>query len=207
MRTFNNEQEQVEFLKGWWNNYGSVILLGLCIGVLLLYGWRYYQTQQTHHRAQASTLYEQILKSFAAKDYGSLRAQVVVLKKDYKDTPYTLLAVLVQARIDAENNQLAEAKSQLQWVLDRAKDKALRQVARIRLARVLLQEQAYDKALALLNVNDYPAFDIYTDEVKGDIYLAKGDIPKAREAYQHVLQQDKQQLLGSIVEMKLANLN
>lgn len=207
MRTFNNDQEQLEFLKAWWQSYGKVILLGLCIGVLLMFSWRYYQTQRVHHSAQASTLYEQILKSFQAKDYGSLRAQVVVLKKDYQDTPYAMLAALIQARIDAENSQLPEAKTQLQWVLDHAKDKALRQVSRIRLAKILLQEKAYDPALALLAKNDYPAFDIYTNEIKGDIYLAKGDIPNARATYQAILKQGDPALLGNIVAMKLANLN
>lgn len=206
MRTFNNEQEQLEFLKDFWNNYGRVLVVGVLLGLLVMYAWQYFKSDRMQHRQQASNLYEQVLKSFNNNDNEVLASEVKILKKDFQNTPYAALATLVAARAYAEAGQYDDATNELSWVLSHSKDEADKQIARVRLARIYLQEEKYDQGLAALNANDFPAFDLYTLEVKGDLYLAKGERDKAREAYKAALALGQNPMVSNLIEMKLSNL-
>ena len=87
------------------------------------------------------------------------------------------------ARIKADEGDLATAKLHLRYALDNAKQDEIKHVARLRLARVLHDEGKQDEALTLLNGVAPGTFEESYQELKGDIYVAKGDIEKARTAY------------------------
>jgi predicted negative regulator of RcsB-dependent stress response len=94
------------------------------------------------------------------------------------------MAALSAARAGFESGDLDAAKAQLQWVIDNAKEDEMRDVARMRLAGVLLDEKKYDDALALANAGQSAAFSGLYADLKGDILLAQGKRGEARGAYQ-----------------------
>jgi predicted negative regulator of RcsB-dependent stress response len=147
-------------------------------------GSRYYRHQQS---LAAVTLYEQLVQAERANEHKKVRDIAVQITDKYARTPYAAMAALSAARASFESGDLAGSKTQLQWVIDNAREDELRDVARLRLAGVLLDEKKYDEALALVNAGHSPAFSGLYADLKGDILLAQGKPGEARGAYQQAL--------------------
>ena len=69
------------------------------------------------------------------------------------------MAALARAKAAFPTGELAAAKTQLQWVIDNAREDEIRDVARLRLAGVLLDEKKYDEALKLLETKPAESHD------------------------------------------------
>ncbi len=200
------DDEQIEQLKTWWRNYGNYLLTGVAVGLLLLFGWRYYQQTQERQAIQASEYYQQLLNAIDEKDDEAAESLMATLTEDYAATPYAALASLWAAKRAADAGESDGAKSALQWVIDRGQPEEIRAVARIRLARLLSADNQFDAALALLEEDELPAsYLAQISELRGDIYVASGEASRAREAYQAaLLAADSQRRV--LIEMKLNSL-
>jgi predicted negative regulator of RcsB-dependent stress response len=71
--------------------------------------------------------------------------------------------------------------------VDHARDEDTRDLARLRLAGVLLDEKGYPEALALLETKVSDSLAGLYAELKGDILTAQGKPAQARNAYQLAL--------------------
>ena len=108
--------------------------------------------------------------------------------ESYPGTAYASMGALLAARYYFERNDLKNAKAQLQWVIERAASDDFKQLARLRLAAVLLDEKAYDEALALLESQPAAAYEAQYAALRGDILLAKNQAADARAAYKLALE-------------------
>lgn len=145
------EQEQIAALKSWWKEYGSLVIVGLAACALsfaAFNGWRYYRHSQA---VAAVTLYEQLDQAERAADHKKVRDIAEQITGKYGATTYGAFAALSAARASFEMGDLAGAKSRLQWAMENAKEAELRDIARLRLAGVLLDEKRPDEALKLLD--------------------------------------------------------
>src|SRR5260364_244336 len=97
---------------------------------------------------------------------------------------------LVRTRLFCRQEGDAQpAKVQLQWAADVAIDVEYRQIARLRLSALLLEEKAYDEALRVLNSGaSTPAFAALRAQQRGDALAAQGQREQARAAYRDALQ-------------------
>ncbi|MCC6657497.1 MAG: tetratricopeptide repeat protein [Rhodocyclaceae bacterium] len=188
MATFDlEEQEQISELKTWWRMYGNLvtgILLAVAIGVAGWQGWNYYQRKQA---AEASAAYAAVQKAAAERDAKRAREAAGELIDKYPGTAYAAMAALTSARLQFDAGDLKTAKAQLQWVVDKARDKDLRDLGRLRLAHVLFDEKALDEALKLLSEEPAQAFATRFNELRGDLLAAQGKKAEARAAYQAAL--------------------
>ena len=181
------EQEQLEAIKSWWERYGNLIMataIACLLTIAAFQGWRYYRHQQS---LAAVTLYEQLVQAERANEHKKVRDIAAQITDKYARTPYAAMAALSAARAGFESGDLAASKSQLQWVIDNGREDELHDVARLRLAGVLLDEKKYDEALALVNADHGQAFSGLYADLKGDILLAQGKPGAARGAYQQAL--------------------
>lgn len=198
------EQEQLEAIKAWWARYGTLIMVAIIAGLLTIaafQGWRYYRHQQA---LAAVTLYEQMAQAERANEHKKVRDIAAQITDKYARTPYAAMAALSAARAAFETGDLAAAKTQLQWVVDHAREEELRDVARLRFAGVLLDEKNYDQALALANGPHGAAFDALYADMKGDILLAQGKRGEARSAYQQALEKsDAKSPYRNMIQAKL----
>ena len=182
------EQEQVAELKAWWTTHGNVVLavvIAAAVAVVGWQGWRWYQHNQA---AQASVLYDTLTKAAQAGDAKALRDAAGTLVESYPRTLYASMGALLAAKFYFERNDLKNAKAQLQWVIEHAPSEDFRDLARLRLAAVLLDEKAYDEALKLLDAPHAPAYDAQYAALKGDVLVAKNQLAEARAAYQLALE-------------------
>lgn len=184
MREYSTDKEQVELIKKWWNDYGKAIAVAVLAGLIIGFGWRYWQQKEVKTAQQASVLYQEMSSVYLKDNTSNISDQAKVLKTQYQKTPYATYAAFLQARQAVAQKDLQQAHSQFQWVIQNSNIDTFRQVARIRDARVLLAQKQYDAALNVLNDVDEKTYQPMIDAVKGDIYAAKGEKEKAQKAYQ-----------------------
>src|SRR4029077_518098 len=167
------EQEQVEELKAWWKLHGGMItavVVAVAVGFAVWQGCRWYQGSQA---AQASALYETLTKAVQANDAKALRDAAGTLVESYPRTLYASMGALLAARYYFDRNDLKSAKAQLAWVIERAPTQDFKDMARLRLAAVLLDEKAYEGALKTREANAAPAYEAQYAALRGDVLLAK----------------------------------
>jgi len=182
------EQEQVAELKAWWTQHGNRILavvIAVAVAVVGWQGWRWYEHSQA---AQSSVLYDTLSKAAQAGDAKALRDAAGTLVESYPRTLYASMGALLAAKFYFERNDLKNAKAQLQWVIEHSPAEDFRDLARLRLAAVLVDEKAYDEALKLLDAPHAPAYDAQYAALKGDVLVAKNQLAEARAAYQSALE-------------------
>lgn len=182
------EQEQVAELKAWWTQHGNRVLavvIAVAVAVVGWQGWRWYEHGQA---AQASVLYDTLSKATQAGDAKALRDAAGTLVESYPRTLYASMGALLAAKFYFERNDLKNAKAQLQWVIEHSPAEDFRDLARLRLAAVLVDEKAYDEALKLLDAPHAPAYDAQYAALKGDVLVAKNQLAEARAAYQSALE-------------------
>jgi predicted negative regulator of RcsB-dependent stress response len=99
------------------------------------------------------------------------------------------------------------AAEKLRFTMENSDDPDLAMVARLRLARVLAYREQFDQALAVLAVESPGEFGGRINEIRGDIYVARGDASSARTAYLEALAATGAELLDrNFLQMKLADL-
>ena len=185
------EQEQIAAIKDWWRKYGNV----------LTQGWRYYRAQQS---SSAAMLYSQLDTAEKTNEAKKVQDIAAALAASHAGTAYANMAALRAAKSFAGGNDLANAKLRLQWVVDNAKEDEMRDIARLRLAGVLLDEKNFAEALKLLDMKHVAAFDGLYADLRGDILTAQNKRAEARAAYQIALEKsDERSSYRQLVQIKL----
>ncbi len=180
------EQEQIDSIKTWWKMYGNLVSGVILAGSLAVIGWQGWNWYQRSQAAQASAIYGVLEQAVAVRDAQRVKAAAGELAEKFGGTSYAALGALVAARQSFEAGDLKTAKAQLSWAADKGKDE-IKDLARLRLAAVLLDEKAYDEALKQLESAHAAAFAARFLELKGDVLAAQGKKPEARTAYKAAL--------------------
>ncbi len=198
------EQEQLASIKAWWTQYGKLVVLTVVLGVLVvggIRGWHYYRDSRA---ASALALFDQLQRAERASDHKKVRDIATQIVDKYASTQYATLASLASARSNFETGDLPAAKARLQWVIDNAGEEEARDVARLRLARLLLDEKNAAEALKLLDAKHGDSFSGLYADVRGDALLAGGKRSEARAAYQLALEKsDAASPSRQILQLKL----
>ena len=182
MQDFETEEQQLEALKKWWKDNASSLLIGLALGGFSLASWNFYQQTQYQHSTEASDMYVSVVaQAEAGAQIDS--ATVDKLAAGYADTPYAALSAMVVAKHELESGSVDQAVSRLQWAMANAIEDEVKSVAQLRLARVLISQKKFDEANELLAAKHSAAFDALYEELKGDMFVAKGELEQARIAY------------------------
>lgn len=177
------DQEALDLLKKWWREYGKIALVAILIGLAIGFGWRYWRAHQVAQAERASLIYQQAQWALTQQRWSEAEALWKSLMKQYAQTPYASLAAGFLAQRDVSQNRLAAAVSDLQWVIQHARSASVKQIARLRGARVLLAEAQPQAALVLLKTVDDPTYQPLIDSVKGDIYRTQGQTALAAASY------------------------
>ena len=187
MATYDlEEQEQLAELKAWWKMYGNLvvnILLAVLVVVVAWLGWSRYQGSQS---SQAAAVFNVLQKAAQEKDLPRIKAASGELLEKFSGTNYAALGALTTAKAMVDAGDAKTAKLQLLWVVEHGKEE-VRDLGRLRLAAVLLDEKAYDEALKQLDGTVTPAFAARFADNRGDVFAAQGKKSEAQSAYQAAL--------------------
>jgi len=164
-------------------------------------GWRWYQNRQAEG---AAVLYLAMQEGLQASNQTRVREAAGQLTENYPGTGYAVLAALVAARLDFEGGDSKTARSRLEWAIANAKQDALRDLARLRLAAVLVDDRDLVAALRVLDARHGNAFDALFLDLRGDVLFAQGDANAARNAYQSALDKfEANSPYRNLVQLKL----
>jgi predicted negative regulator of RcsB-dependent stress response len=201
------EQERLDDLKLWWKRWGNLIVTLVSVGCIALagvQGWRWWTSQQAQ---EASALFSGLSNAVRANDLPKAKDATAQLADRFARTGYAPRAALLLAKMQFDAGDTAAAKAQLQWVIDRADETELKEIARYRLAELLLNDKQYDDALKVLDAKHGEAFAGLYDDLRGDALAAAGRINEARAAYQAALPKlDAKSQYKGYVQVKLDSL-
>jgi predicted negative regulator of RcsB-dependent stress response len=205
---YATDEEKVEQLKKWWRENGRSLVIGVVIGLAIVFGWRYWSHYRAAQAEGASNAYAQLMGVLVQGNKQAVLAEGEQIINQYSGSPYAVLSALALARVRVEQGELAAAHSELQWAVDHASMPALQHIARLRLGRVMLAQGKADAALALVaGVKDQGAFASRYQELLGDIYVQQGKPEQARVAYQKAVDSLAPGSRGrALMTMKLDNL-
>ncbi|MGS3178208.1 YfgM family protein [Aeromonas dhakensis] len=182
MEVYTTEEQQVEVIKNWWKENGTSVIAGTVIGLVGLFGWRYYNEHQQTTQEAASQAYNEMSAQLAKGDAaGFEQAQSFI--SAHKGDSYAELAALQLAAAAVKADKLDLAAEQLTQVATSG-DESIRPIAALRLVRVLNDQGKADEALAQLGKINNDAFKAQVAEVRGDILQKQGKSEEARDAYQ-----------------------
>jgi len=198
------EQEQIEALKAWWKDNRNQVLGALLIVVVAMGGWRGWQYYQHKQSSQAATLYAEFFRQLEGNDAGRVNDAAAAVMDRFAATAYASRAALLAAQVNEQRKDVARAKTQLQWVIDHAGEAELRDVARLRLASLLLDETKYADAMKLLDAEHPASFDGLYADLRGDALSAQGKADEARSAYKLAYEKtDAKSMYRNLIQMKL----
>lgn len=186
---YDTEEEQVEALKRWWKENSTSTIVGLAMGIVIILGWNYWQDHKKTQAAQASATYSQLLKALDDNKNDSVDKLAERMQEQFKGSEYAAYSGLLQAKLKAQQGDLAAAKQILKTVAA-ASNKHLSNIARIRLVRLMLATGEYEQGLQVINEVDAKEAASYSanyDELVGDLYVALDRLDEARTSYQNAL--------------------
>jgi len=200
MSSYLSEEEQVEALKKWWKQNGTSVIAGVVLGFGIIFGWQGWNVYQTSQGEGASILYTSMENQLAQGDTNAGVETAKRLIGEFGSSAYATYAALQLAQVSYVQGEKEAARSHLQWAMDNAPDKTLAELARLRLAYLLMDMQQWQAAEALVSA----AGEMMAGEfalLRGDLANQRGDTAAARAAYQEAL--DKGVHQGDLVRMKL----
>jgi predicted negative regulator of RcsB-dependent stress response len=188
MATYDlEEQEQIDELKTWWKMYGNLVTAVAVAAALAALGWQGWNWWQRNQAAQASAIYGGVQVATVQQDAKRARELTGELIDKYSGTAYAGMAALLSAKAQADGGDPKSAQAQLAWAADNARDDGVRDLARLRLAALLLDDKAYDQALQRLAAEPAPSLAPRFSELRGDVLAAQGKSAEARVAYETAL--------------------
>lgn len=208
----HEEQEQLSRIQAWWESYGTAIttiVVIIAVSALSWQGWQWYENKQAR---EASGIYFALEQAAEAGNAAQARDAAGRLISEYPRTLYAQMGALVAAGVQVVEAEPDHARAQLEWVADSGQDAALRDIARLRLAALLLDQGEFDAALNRLEEDVAPALRVRQFDLRGDVLAAQGRTDEARTAYENVLETLREdanqgaQALGEVVRIKLESL-
>ncbi|MCP5143407.1 MAG: tetratricopeptide repeat protein [Gammaproteobacteria bacterium] len=206
MSQYDSDNEQLEAFKRWWKDNGSALVVGLTIGLAVLFGYRYWTEAKAEKAEQASVTYNLMMESLRQGNYEVAADLGNGIIANFEESAYSVLAALLLGKLEVDRQNLTEAKARLAWARDHATSSALKQVASSRIAQVMLFEGDAAGAWGeLAGSGAADAEDFY--ELKGDIRAAMGNYQSADDFYgQAITALTEQGFDTRFIELKRDNL-
>ena len=190
-----DEHEQSRRVQDWLRRNGAGLVGGVLLGLLAVYGWRWWQDRRAQEYVRAADVYQT-----AVDDVGNRGIAAAGKVQALPEGTYRTLASLALARAQVDAGEREKALATLRGAMPA--DGPLREVFELRIARLLLDAGKPDDAVAAVR-GDSAA----VEELRGDARVAQGRRDDAREAYRRALAKAE---VGSpqrgLIEMKYTHV-
>lgn len=198
------EQEQLDELKAFWKQHGNLITWALTLvlaGFAAWNGWNWWQAKQA---VGASAMFDELEQAATVGDADRATRVLADLKDRFAGTTYAAQGGLLAAKTQADKGQVDAALGTLTWVADKASDEAYQDLARVRLASLLIDQGRPDEALKQLEQVKSAEFAGLAQDRRGDALLTQKKPDEAITAWQAAWKAlPEQQEYRRVVEAKL----
>ena len=181
------EQEQLAEVKAWWKQYGNLLINILTAAAVIAaawQGWNWYQRKQT---GEAAAVYGVLQKAVQESNLQAVKQTSGELLEKYPRSSYAPMGALNAAKVMADNGDAKTARLQLAWVVDKGKNE-VRELARLRLAALMIDDKEFDQALKQLEAKPVAGFEARFADARGDVLRAQGKASEAVTAYRAAIE-------------------
>ena len=203
-----SEEERAEALRQWWQRWGRLVIVGIILVLLTIVGTRLWFDHQASQAEAAAALYSRLQLQHGSGSNENADELGQRLMEEFSGTPYAALGALYRARMAAEGGDPERAAGLAEWAGKHAEPAALRPVARLRRARLLLELEQAGKAaeLAAEVAGAHPAYAGTARAIEGDARMATGEQEAALEAYRGARQGTEAEAQRQLLDMKIDDL-
>ena len=181
--SYDTEEQQLETLKEWWKENGTPLIIGAVLGLAGFAGWKYWNQQQIAYQEGASDLYIKVSDILKTEKKEGLAESAEAVKSQFPKSSYAILSAFQLAKLAVDANELDKAAAELSWVIDNHPSNELTAIAKIRLARVFIEQEKASEAVALVSLEETSGYYALASLVKGDALMALERKSEALEAY------------------------
>lgn len=202
-----DDYEQGERVQEWLRQNGVAIVVGIVIGLALIFGYRQWNKHKASENAQAAAQYQSIQNALKNGKTSEADTLTDSLLKNHADSAYAVFAASARAQHQLAAGKADKAVQSLTWALKHAKAGPLEDLARLRLARAELAAGKAGDALGTLKAMPPKAYAGLTAELRGDAQVKQGHASDAVKDYQAAMAAfDPTAPQQRILKMKIDNL-
>ncbi len=187
------DEEIVERIRSWWRENGVSLVGSVLLVVGGWLGWNWYDSsveQKAEESFDQFSRYVELRQAGEAESDEALEI-LAVLDEAHQGSAGQLLSLLYRSGDAVEADEMQVAAGHLEQAVESASDEQMRELARMRLARVYLEQDRIDEAQALLNSHGGVGFLSMRRELQGDIHTRLGDTQAARASYQAAIEAEE----------------
>ena len=196
-----SQEEQQEILLSFWQRFKYLIIFAFVAIVLSIVGSDYITSSSQEEDFETASLYQSYLET----DDQDVGKRII---DTYSDSVYADFVRLNEAKRNFQNNDSSKAIELLKTVINNNANaeefNPLQAAAKIRLAKIYLDNQDFNEVLSLFESTDQLTSTML--EQKADAENALGQFNKARASYMLALQNSTNQSSMGLINMKISDL-
>ncbi|HET7662515.1 MAG TPA: tetratricopeptide repeat protein [Rhodanobacteraceae bacterium] len=202
-----DDYEQGERVQEWLRQNGVAIVVGIVIGLALIFGYRQWNKHQANENIDAATQYQLIQNALDKGKTSEADTLTDSLLKNHADSAYAVFAVSLRAQRQLDAGKADKAVESLTWAVQHADTKPLKDLSRLRLARADLAANKASEALNALKAMPAGAYAGLAAELRGDAQVKLGHADEAVNAYKAAMAAfDPTAPQQRILQMKIDNV-
>lgn len=196
-----SQEEQQEILLSFWQRFKYLIIFAFVAIVLSIVGSDYITSSSQEEDLETASLYQSYLET----DDQDVGKRII---ETYSDSAYADFVRLNEAKRNFQNNDSSKAIELLKTVINNNANaeefNPLQAAAKIRLAKIYLDNQDFNEVLSLFESTDQLTSTML--EQKADAENALGQFNNARASYMLALQNSTNQSSMALINMKISDL-
>ncbi len=183
MSEYRSDEETVEVIANWWKENGAFMVGTIVVVVGGVLGWNWWQSQQLASAENAAAIYA----AWERAGDGERATLAAELREAHPRSAYRALVAFETARAAMDGGDSVAAREALEIVLSVQVPRQMQDLARIRLARVALDEGDAEAALTYLDAIGGATELSLAEELRGDALRLLGRHDEALAAYDRAL--------------------
>ena len=196
-----SQEEQQEILLSFWQRFKYLIIFAFVAIILSIVGSDYITSSSQEEDFETASLYQSYLET----DDQDVGKRII---DTYSDSVYADFVRLNEAKRNFQNDDSLKAIELLKTVINNNANveefNPLQAAAKIRLAKIYLDNQDFNEVLSLFESTDQLTSTML--EQKADAENALGQFNKARASYMLALQDSTNQSSMALINMKISDL-
>lgn len=202
MSEYLEEEEQLAKLRSWWNEYGTTIIVAIVVSIVAIVGWRWYDSDQQTQAFEGAKAYAE----YQAADGVPKDTAGDLIASNFEGSAYHMFVLFDRAQKALEQSDLPGAEAFLTTAVQEADAVLLKDLAKIRLAKIQHGLDRTSDALETLASVSNEGYKNWALEAKGDIHVSRKELELAYEAYSAAIASLAPGEQRPILEMKRKNV-